>query len=425
MMKNKVTLKAGAILAAILILFVFLFVSSSEKAVAPVRSASAESVEATETAEPDTVTISREEYERYQQFSELLELIDGAEMYYYQDTDREKMLEYAAKGLMTSLGDPYSFYYTPEEFTRMWEDDGGKYTGIGVLISSNFETKICTISRVFKGSPAEEVGVHRGDILYRVGEDLLVTPDNIQDAVNIMRGLPGTDVDVTFLRKGEELTFTITRKEINVNQIESTMLEGDVGYIAMYEFAGEAEKEFETAFNSLIAQNAKGLIIDLRDNPGGWVNQVQYIADMFMDQGEVCYLVYKNGIESHNEYPTKDGKNNIPLVILINENSASSSEILTAALRECADATVIGTKSFGKGIIQGVFSIGEKGAGVQMTIAEYMTPKGNHVHKVGIEPDITVTLPEGDDGMYEFADAEHDVQLKKALETVLEKLSNQ
>ena len=158
----------------------------------------------TEIAESgDTVTISREEYERYRQFDELLELMDAADVYFYQEPDHEKMLQGASAGLLTGLDDYYSFYYTPEEWTKLWEDDEGEYAGVGILISSNYATGICKISRVFDGSPAQKAGVRRGDILYRVGEDLYVVPETLQDAVDIMRGTPGTTVDVTFLRNGE------------------------------------------------------------------------------------------------------------------------------------------------------------------------------------------------------------------------------
>ena len=370
----------------------------------------------------DTVTISREEYEKYQRFSEVYELFDTANQIFYKETDQDKMVEYAARGVLAGLDDPYTFYYNPKEFEDMWKDDEGNYVGIGVLISSNMTTQICSISRVFDGSPAQEVGVQRGDILYKVGEDLFVTASNLQEAVDIMRGVPGTDVDVTFIRNGEEITFTITRKEINVNQIESKMIDSEIGYIALYEFAGNCQKEFEVALNQLVSQGAKGIILDLRDNPGGWVDQAQYIADLFMDEGELCYLVYRDGLEHHEDYPTKNGKVDVQLTVLINENSASSSEILTGALRDCADATVVGVKSFGKGIIQGVYPIGEKGAGFQMTIAQYYTPKGQAVHQEGITPEYIVELPEGDNGMYEFADTDKDVQLKKALEITREKL---
>ncbi len=372
----------------------------------------------------DTVTVSKtdydfykNQYERLSKFSELADLYDIAEDYFYWEPDDSKMLEYAAKGLMAGLDDPYSFYYSSEEYDQLWADDEGNYVGIGVMIQSD----TCTISRVFKGGPAEEAGVLRGDVLYRVGEDLYVTAETLSEAISIMRGEPGTFVDVTFLRDGEEITFTIQRREVVVNQIESTMLDDKVGYIAMYQFAGEAEKEFEEALNSVVSQGAESLIIDLRDNGGGWVEQARYIGDLFMDKGELCYLVYRDGTEDH-LYRTYDGKTDILITILVNENTASSSEILTGALRDCANATVVGTKSFGKGIVQNVDTVGSNGAGYQITIAEYFTPKGNKVHKLGIEPDVVVELPEGDSGSYDFADLEHDVQLIKALEVARDKL---
>ena len=370
----------------------------------------------------DMVMISRDEYEKYKLFSEMFDIYDAANDSFYVETDRDKMVEYATRGLMARLDDPYSFYYTPKEYAELWEEDEGKYVGIGVMIQANMETQECTIIRVFEGGPAQEAGVRRGDILYRVGEDLYVNATNLQDAVDIMRGEPETNVDVTFLRDNEEITFTITRRQVNVNQVESQMLDRRTGYIALYEFAGHCDEEFEKALNTLVSQGAEGIIIDLRDNSGGWVDQARYIADLFMDKGELCYLKYRDGEKHGDEYKTYDGKVDVKLVILINEHSASSSEILTGALRDCAGAVTVGVKSYGKGIIQGVFPVGDKGAGYQMTIAQYFTPGGSAVHKVGITPDYEVPLPEGDNGSYEFADRNNDVQLIKAIEVMDELL---
>lgn len=303
----------------------------------------------------------------------------------------------------------------------MWEEDEGEYAGIGLLISANYSTGICTISRVFKGSPAEAAGVQRGDILYKVNGELTVTAETLQEAVDIMRGVPGTTVDVTFMRKGEEITFTIERAIINVNQIESTMLNEETGYIAFYQFAGECDKEFENALNELVKQGAKGIIVDLRDNPGGWVDAALHVGDLFLDAGDLCYLVYRNGEEDHC-YPTTDGKTDVELVMLVNENSASASEILTGALRDRANATVVGVNTYGKGIVQVVLPVGKEGSGFQMTIAQYFTPAGTAVHQVGIAPDVEVKLEEGDNGSYDFADVANDPQLRRALEVMTEKL---
>lgn len=367
----------------------------------------------------ETVTISKELYEKYQQFDKLLELQEIAEYYFYEDFDTNDLLEGAAAGLLSGLGDPYTFYYTPEAYAEMWEDDEGKYAGVGMQISGNYLTGICTISRVFDGSPAREAGVHKGDVLYKV-EDMYVTTTTLNDAVSIMRGTPDTDVTVTFLRDGEELTFTMTRAEINVNRVESGMLADGVGYIILYEFAGDCATKFEEALNSLVQQGAKGIILDLRDNPGGWLQDAQNIGDLFLDEGTLCYLEYRDG--SREYYKTANGKTDVELVILLNENSASASEVLTGALKDRTSATVVGVQSYGKGIVQNVIPISSDGSGMQLTTAQYFTPNGNKVHKIGITPDVEIDLPEGDNGMYEFGDLA-DVQLAKALEVMQGKLA--
>ena len=371
----------------------------------------------------DAISISKAEYEKYQQFSEALTLYDMAKAYYYKDIDPVTLAEGAARGVLAELNDPYSYYYNPQEWANMFLEDEGKYVGIGVLINTNLETKTCSVCRVFENTPAQEAGIQRGDIIYKIGEDFYVTSDNITEAVKIMRGIPGTDVNITFLRNGKEISYTITRRDINVNEVSSTMLDSDIGYIALYQFSGNCDGEFAFALNKLVSQGAKGIIIDLRDNTGGWVDQAQYIADLFMDEGELCYLTYRNGQEDHESFVTKDGKTDVKLVILINENSASSSEILSGALRDCANASLVGTTSFGKGIVQIVLPVGTRGAGCQITVAQYFTPNGYAVHGQGITPDYIVKLPKGDNGMYDFADTKNDVQLKKAVEVMKQKLN--
>ena len=366
----------------------------------------------------ETVTISKEEYDRYKQFDTLLELMDLVDYAYFEEYDVQDMLDGAANGLLLGVGDPYTFYYTPEEYAELWEDDEGEYAGVGIQISTSYLTGLCTISRVFDNGPAREAGVLKGDILYKV-EDMYVNSSTVNDAVDIMRGTPGTSVHVVFLRGTEEIEFDLVRAQITVNRIESGMLTDDIGYIYLYEFAGECAAEFQTAVKQLQDQGAKGLIIDLRDNPGGWVDAAQDIGDIFLDKGTLCYLQYNDGSRAY--YSTKAGKTDLPLVILMNENSASSSEILAGALKDRADATIVGVQSYGKGIVQTVLEL-DGGAGMQMTIAQYYTPNGNAVHKVGITPDVLIELPEGDIGMYEFGDL-NDVQLAKALEIMQQKIA--
>lgn len=366
----------------------------------------------------DTVTISRAEYERLQRYAELDEIWQIVEQYYYQEPDTQAMLDGAEMGLLYGLGDPYTYYYTPDQYAQLWADDEGEYAGIGIQIMGNYATGLCTISRVFLDSPALDAGMRKGDVLTRV-EDIDVVTTTLQDAVNIMRGEPGTPVNVQVQRGDQLLDFVVDRAVVHVNWVNSCMLDGDVGYISLYEFSGDCSPSFAVHLDNLMSQGAKALVIDLRDNPGGWVDDAQKVADMFLEEGNVASLVYRDGT-TELYTTTTDGKENpIPLVVLVNEYSASASEILAGALQDRGRATIVGTQTFGKGVVQYVLPVGTRGAGMQLTVAQYYTPNGNEVHKVGITPDIEATLPEGDTTMYDIGDLD-DAQLKKAYEVALD-----
>lgn len=366
----------------------------------------------------DTVTISRAEYERLQRYAELDEIWQIVEQYYYQEPDTQAMLDGAEMGLLYGLGDPYTYYYTPDQYAQLWADDEGEYAGIGIQIMGDYATGLCTISRVFLDSPALDAGLRKGDVLTRV-EDIDVVTTTLQDAVNIMRGEPGTPVNVQVQRGDQLLDFVVDRAVVHVNWVNSYMLDGDVGYISLYEFSGDCSPSFAVHLDNLMSQGAKALVIDLRDNPGGWVDDAQKVADMFLEEGNVASLVYRDGT-TELYTTTTDGKENpIPLVVLVNEYSASASEILAGALQDRGRATIVGTQTFGKGVVQYVLPVGTRGAGMQLTVAQYYTPNGNEVHKVGITPDIEATLPEGDTTMYDIGDLD-DAQLKKAYEVALD-----
>ena len=369
------------------------------------------------TGADDTVTITRAEYERLQRYAELDEIWQIVEQYYYQEPDTEAMLDGAEMGLLYGLGDPYTYYYTPDQYAQLWADDEGEYAGIGIQIMGDYTTGLCTISRVFLDSPALDAGLRKGDVLTRV-EDIDVVTTALQDAVNIMRGEPGTPVNVQVQRGDQLLDFVVQRAVVHVNWVNSCMLDGDVGYISLYEFSGDCSPSFAVHLDNLMNQGAKALVIDLRDNPGGWVDDAQKVADMFLEEGNVASLVYRDGT-TELYTTTTDGKENpIPLVVLVNEYSASASEILAGALQDRGRATIVGTQTFGKGVVQYVLPVGTRGAGMQLTVAQYYTPNGNEVHKVGITPDIEATLPEGDTTMYDIGDLD-DAQLKAAYEVAL------
>ena len=360
-----------------------------------------------------TVTISQEEYDRLSRFSNMDLILQYVEAWYYKEPDVDALIENATRGLLYGLEDPYTFYYSEAEWADMWEEDEGEYAGVGLQLLGNREDYSVTITRVFKDTPAERAGIHKGDRLVRV-EDIAVDAYTMQNAVNVMRGTVDEPVEIEVLRNGEYLTFQVPRAVIHVNRLEYTMLDGQVGYIVLYEFAGESEKEFADAFSALKAQGAKALIVDLRDNGGGWVQSAMDIADLFLDEGLLVYTEDRYG--TREEMTTKAGKDDIPLVMLINENSASSSEILSGGLHDCGRATLVGTQSFGKGIIQTVVPLNDNKDGFQMTYAQYFLPSGARVHEVGITPDILSEMPE-DMKQATFALGDlSDPQLKDALD---------
>lgn len=373
----------------------------------------------------ETVTISKAEYDYLQEtadkFSEIEYMRNIVNHQFYEETDEQQMIYGANKGYLAALGDPYTFYYTPEEFARMWEDDKGEYTGVGMMISSSYETLKSTVSRVFRDTPAQRAGVHKNDQLIRV-EDLEVNAYTINEAVSIMRGKVGETVEIEVKRGEEQIVFKLTREDIKVNSEEYMMLTDEVGYIALYDFSSNSYNAFKTALTALQKQGAKGLIVDLRDNPGGWLTDALAIADEFIEGEEIItYTQARDGTKDIS-YATK-GALTMPMVVLVNEHSASASELLSGALKDYKLATIMGVNTFGKGIVQSVFPLME-GAGMQLTTAQYFTPLGNPVHEKGIAPDIEVPLPEGDVGMYAFGDLA-DPQLKAALEETQRQLAQE
>ena len=362
----------------------------------------------------DTVTISKEEYERLNRYAEMDVILQYIEQWYYQEPDVDKLIENATRGLLYGLEDPYTFYYNDAEWTQMWEDDGGEYAGIGIQMLGNTADYTVTITRVFKDTPAERAGIKKGDLLVRV-EDIEVNVYSMQNAVNVMRGKVDEIVEVEVKRGDEYLTFRIPRAVIHVNQVDFTMLKDQVGYIVLYDFAGECQKEFSAALDALKAQGAKALVVDLRDNPGGWVDAAQSIGDLFLNDGVLVYSMDRYGTRENMAMTA--GMDDIPLVMLVNGNSASSSEILSGGLQDRGRATLVGTQTFGKGIIQAVIPLNDNKSGFQMTFAQYYLSSGKEVHKVGITPDIICEMPEElENENFPLGDMS-DPQLKTAWET--------
>ena len=364
------------------------------------------------------VTLTRQEYERLAQFEKLATVKDYIENMYYQEVDSDKMLEFAMQGMLSACDDPYTFYYNEQAWSDLWEDDTGVYAGVGLQLLGNYETNIVTVTQVFKDAPAEKAGVRKGDQLIRV-DDIEVDATNMDIAVKHMRGESDSLVELEVIRRGEHLVFTMYRAVIHINRVEYTMLEDNVGYIALYQFAGESDEEVSAALEDLTGRGAKSIVLDLRDNPGGWVSHAVAVADLFLDRELLVYAQYRDGTRDENW--TMPGKTDVPLVILINGNSASSSEILAGGLQNLGRATLVGTTSYGKGIIQYVMPIDDSNTdGFQFTVAQYYLNDGTAVHKIGITPDVTVEMPEEFAGTYFDLGDMDDPQLGAAWEIARE-----
>lgn len=330
--------------------------------------------------------------------------------------DKEKLLQGELKGMVASLGDPYSEYLTLEDFDALAEQTNGKFFGIGVSVSSNEEGQILVIAPI-KDTPAEKVGIKTGDLILKVNGEL-VSGNDLQAAVAKIKGDKGTSVKITIYRPSTKETkdIDVKRDEIKLETVISNTIK-DLGYIGITQFNDNTYDEFTKALNNLKEKNVKGLIIDLRGNPGGTVDSVEKIANELLPEGTIVSAKNRDG-QVVFDYKSDKEYVNLPMAVLINGGSASASEILAGAIRDFKMGTLIGEKSFGKGIVQSVFPFPD-GSGLKITTSEYFTPSGENIHKKGIKPDIEVKLPENVKGIgIEHLDTDN--QLKKAIE-VLEK----
>ena len=337
------------------------------------------------------------------------------EDHYIYEIDDKKMLESAIKGYFEGLGDQYSEYISKDEMQEYMADTTGKYVGIGVYIANDTKNNQIVILSPMKGSPAEEAGLKAGDIITKV-DGVEYTGKQLSEASAKLKAEEGTKVKVGILRNGENLEVEVERRTIKVNHIESKVLKNNIGYIEIASFDEGCYDEFVENYNKLKGQNIKSLILDLRNNGGGIVDEAIDMADMFTNKDET--LLITTGKKGEKEEITKAKKEkqiDMPIVILTNEGTASASEILTAAIKENNEetTTIVGTKTYGKGVIQSIFTLVD-GSGIKLTTNEYLTPKRNSINKIGINPDYEVELPEGESS-YTVEDKD-DTQLQKAIE---------
>jgi len=373
-------------------------------------------------AEKSTYVVTEEEYallQKYKRLEDIIQVIDRSFLWEY---DEEDFLAGAAQGIIGTLGDPYAYYATPVVMEEDMEMITGEYGGLGIEVFGNPNDNTITIRRVFHGTPAQQSGLRAGDKIIAVnGEEM--TAYTLNDAVKQMRGEPGGEVVLMILRETEVFEVTCVRAVIQTQTLEYELLEEGVGYIRLHQFEGSATQQFDQAIRNLEEEGAKSLILDLRNNPGGLVDLAVDIANFFLDDVLVVSTEDKYGRLLR--LFADNGAWEVPVVVLINESSASASEILAAALSDYGIAKTVGVTSYGKGIVQTMIPFYPDGAGIQLTTEYWFTPNGECIHEVGITPDYEVELAEDAlDNNFDYI-REKDNQLQTGLEVIREMLSEE
>lgn len=342
--------------------------------------------------------------------SGLRELIDAK---YLGDVEDSELEEGIYKGLVSGLEDPYSVYYDEEETKSMMESNEGEYCGIGAVLTRNMDTGIITLVQIYDDSPAMEAGLEADDILYKV-EDKEVTGEDLTEVVSHIKGKKGTEVQLTVLRgdDNKEVTVTAVRNTVQVQTVKHEMKNDGIGYLAVSEFDLVTYEQYKEALADLENQGMKGLVVDLRNNPGGNLETVCDILDLMLPEGLIVYTEDKEG---NRDEKKSDEENQfcLPMVVLMNGNSASASEIYAGAIQDYGTGKIVGTQSYGKGVVQQIFML-KDGTSVKLTIAEYFTPKGRNINGKGISPDVEVEYERNE----ENPDADN--QLDKAMEVLKE-----
>lgn len=359
-----------------------------------------------------------------QEMEMLKGLIDENFLFDYEEKD---LYDGSLKGMFANLGDPYTQYYTKEEFSKLMESIDGRYKGIGVLVQASKEGLIKVV-QVFDDSPAKEAGMKAGDYITKV-EGKEFSSDQMEEAVALMKGDEDTTVNITIKRisddkpEGEDIDLKVDRRDVRVDTVDESIKEVDgkkIGYIHIKSFDDVTKEDFDKSYKKLKDGGIEGLVLDLRNNPGGSLDVCLDIADKFLDEGTIVTTKDKKGNVVTEESDAE--MDDIPMTVLVNENSASASEILSGALKDRKRAKVIGEKTFGKGIVQKLFPLND-GSGAKITISEYHTPSGSKINKIGVSPDIEATNDNPDLEIKE-ENLDKDSQYQKALEELLKEMGD-
>ncbi|MDO4188538.1 MAG: S41 family peptidase [Lachnospiraceae bacterium] len=348
------------------------------------------------------------------QYTELNKMYDYINANFLFDYDEEALVDGIYKGMFSALDDKYSAYYNKEEFKELMDTGNGTFEGIGAYLQLDEESGYTKVLRTIHDSPAEAIGVLKDDLIYEVDGESMKDVD-VDYVASKVRGPKGTAVHIVFKRGEELIEYDIERHTVYEDSVASEVLDDKIGYLAISSFDDDTNLEFERHMSNLTDQGINALIIDLRSNGGGYVDTAADIADQILDEGNIVTIKYKNGT-SYAYNSDAERKLDLPIVLIIDKDTASASEILTGALRDYGVATTVGTTSFGKGIVQDVLDM-DNGTGFKLTVAQYFTPNGECIHQKGITPDIYVKFDKDsyiNDGI--------DNQLEKAKEIIKEKI---
>lgn len=349
--------------------------------------------------------------ETAQKAAEIQNIIEE-EFLYGEDVKKEDLRNMSLKGYVAGLGDPYSVYYDKDETKELFESTEGRYAGIGALMAQDQATKEISIEEVYKDSPAEKAGMKAGDILLTI-DGRNVTEMELSDVADLVKGEEGTSVSISVKRDGESIEMEVVRKIVETPTVEAEIKENQIGYLKISEFDTVTYDQFKTEMEELENDGMKGLIVDLRDNPGGNLDTVCEILDEFLPEGTIVYTEDKDGNRVETKESDEEHQFTKPLAVLVNEKSASASEVFTGAIQDYGTGTIVGTQTYGKGIVQTLYSLSD-GSCLKITTAQYFTPNGRNIHGTGITPDIV--LEKTDDG-------QTDNQLEKAMEIVQEEIA--
>lgn len=353
-------------------------------------------------------------FENIKKYKKVRDLIKN---YYYKDVDENALLEGSISGLANSLNDPYTVYFTKDQMKMFNEKSQGSYVGIGVSITMD-DNGLLTVIEPFEDSPALKAGIMKDDRIIKVDDQDVTSIRDEDMIISMIKGVENTEVKITVLRpsEGRSIDFTMKRQKIKIANISSEVLNENIGYIKISMFDNDIAKDFGKHLNDLLKKKIKGLIIDLRDNPGGDYSQVVAIADRILPEGLIVYTEDRAG--NREEEKSDATELEIPLAILVNGNSASASEVLSGAVKDHKKGTLVGTRTFGKGLVQAVVNL-DDGSGLKVTVSRYFTPSGKSIHGEGITPDVVVDV--ADKYLYmpvSQIPREDDVQLDKAIEVI-------